>query len=144
MKTNLKILKHHIWWSYLNPNDRWRPSLSEKTTGERETKAWSGLDEIAGSSCKTRQLHCFELLRLCDESPASRFCRCEIRTSQKKFNDDGNGSMKMLVPIARILVNEDARSSSTLAFVYKWWRQKVFLVFFVEKRVKLLFGEEWA
>ena len=113
--------------TYLNPNDRWRPSLSEKTTGDyrrrwsrRETKAWSGLNETAGSSCKTRQLHCFELLWLCDESPASTFCDCEIRASQRKFNDDGNGSMKMLVPTARILVDEDAKSSSTLAFVY-WW-----------------------
>ena len=44
--------------------------------------------------------------------------------------------MKMLVPKATILVDEDARSSSTLAFVSD---DEVFLVFFfVEKKSKVV------
>ena len=127
--------------------------LSRQTTRERDKGViqfkWGCWFELQKSTTPllwpamaVRWVLWSEVPRLCNESFASSLYDCEIRTNQRKFDDDCDGSMKMLFPIATILIDEDARSNSMLAFVYWWWRQFSVLGFFIEKRVKLLFGEK--
>ena len=139
------------WWLYtlipvIGEDPRYRRRRVIRLRQGHSFDLQNSTTPLLWAAVAVRRVPCFEVLRLCDESPASSWCSCEIRIGQKKFDDDGNDSMRMLVPTATIVVEEDARSSSTLAFVYLTDDEdsKAFLVifFFGWKSKVVIFGEE--